>query len=112
MFKCFTQAVMWLEWEGVGFRPDTMSLCSRQRTHLEQQRRQLVWDERSQAAERHGLLLERQQARLSRQLRRALDRANAQLAREQRAQYGPSPALGSVVIRTRQHVHGKQSFQD
>nr|XP_023694236.1 RIB43A-like with coiled-coils protein 2 isoform X1 [Paramormyrops kingsleyae] len=86
MFKCFTQAVMWLEREGVGFRPDVMSLCSRQRAHLEQQRRQLEWDGRSQAAEHHGLLLERQQARLSRQLRRALDSANAQLASEQRTQ--------------------------
>ncbi|XP_023694245.2 RIB43A-like with coiled-coils protein 2 [Paramormyrops kingsleyae] len=58
----------------------------RQRAHLEQQRRQLEWDGRSQAAEHHGLLLERQQARLSRQLRRALDSANAQLASEQRTQ--------------------------
>ncbi|XP_048864332.1 RIB43A-like with coiled-coils protein 2 [Brienomyrus brachyistius] len=58
----------------------------RQRAHLEQRRRQLEWDGRSQATERHGLLLERQQARFSRQLRCALDRTNAQLASEQRAQ--------------------------
>ncbi|XP_018581734.2 RIB43A-like with coiled-coils protein 2 [Scleropages formosus] len=58
----------------------------KRRAQLEQHQQELQEDTMRMAAARTALLLERQQVRLNRQLRRTLDRTNTQLAEAQNAQ--------------------------
>lgn len=59
----------------------------RKRVHLEQQEEELQQDRARLASARAALLQERQQARINRELRRAMDNTNALLAQAQHTQW-------------------------
>lgn len=60
-------------------------LSSLQRLQEEERQRDMDWDRRRVQTARAALLMERQQQRQQRDLRRALDCNNLSLAKEQRA---------------------------
>lgn len=61
-------------------------LSSLQRLQEEERQRDMAWDQRRLQGARAALLVERQQRRQQRDLRRALDSSNLCLAKEQLSQ--------------------------